>query len=32
MGFFCAFSLIFAGAVWVYDVKKQNSIAAQWAQ
>ena len=32
MGFFCAFSLIFAGAVWVYDVKKQNTIAAQWAQ
>lgn len=32
MGFFMAFSLIFAGGVWMYDVKKQNSIASQWAQ
>jgi hypothetical protein len=32
MGFFCAFSLIFAASVWAYDVKKQNAIAAQWAQ
>merc|ERR1712162_60525 len=26
MGFFCAFSLIFAASVWAYDVKKQNAI------
>ena len=32
MGFFCAFSMIVAGGVWFYDVKKQNAIAAQWAQ
>lgn len=32
MGFFCAFSLIFAASVWAYDAKKQNAIAAQWAQ
>ena len=32
MGFFCAFSMIVAGTVWIYDVKKQNAIAAQWAQ
>jgi hypothetical protein len=32
MGFFCAFSMIVAGTVWIFDVKKQNAIAAQWAQ